>query len=118
MTASFANNIDGLKASIYANASLGEEFMSEIGFDLNETLLSCVYNKIRCDASFFTPFTSFDQGNCWTFNSVNFNAMLTTGQPGKYYGLTVELFTGFNGKLNMIMSMIYHFMLLQKILTL
>ena len=71
--------------------------MEKIGFDLNDTLLSCYFDNNECDSTFFTKFTSFDQGNCWTFNPVSYASVLYTSQTGKYFGLTVELFTGFDG---------------------
>ena len=73
--------------------------MKKIGFDLNDTMLSCLYDNSECNTTYFWEFTSYDKGNCWTFNSVYFKNILHASQTGQYYGLKLELFTGFDGKL-------------------
>jgi len=90
---------DSFKASIYANKSLGEDFMQKVGFDLNDTLLSCVYSNSECDSSNFWEFTTYDRGNCWSFNSIHYNSTLIINESGQFFGLTLELFTGFDGLL-------------------
>ena len=72
--------------------------MSQIGFTLDNMLLSCLYaNQITCKSSDFKSYTSFDRGNCFTFNA-DISNITTSSQTGQYYGLQLELFGGFDGK--------------------
>ena len=93
----FAEKVDIIKTSIYSNSSLGEPFMSNISFSLDYMLLSCLYDRNRCYSSNFTQFTTYDRGNCFTFNYVT-NGIQTSKQSGPFYGLQLELFAGFDGK--------------------
>ena len=94
----FPQKLKSIKSSIYADSSLGESFMSQIGFTLDNMLLSCLYaNQITCKSSDFKSYTSFDRGNCFTFNA-DISNITTSSQTGQYYGLQLELFGGFDGK--------------------
>ena len=92
----------GLKSTIYRNASLGKSFMQEIGFDLNDMLISCFYNNTRCNATDFLTYTSYQQGNCYIFNyKMTQNERLKmSSQTGRFNGLKLELFSGFSGKIS------------------
>ena len=93
--------MENLKASIYANDSLGKEFMKKIGFNMSQMLISCYYDNKNCDVSDLKEFTSYDRGNCLRFNyGINETKLKTTSQTGQYYGLRLELFSGFDGKEN------------------
>ena len=93
----FTQNLRNIKASIYANSSLGATFMNQIGFTLDNMLLTCVYaNQPTCSSSDFQSFTSYDRGNCFTFNA-NTSNISTLSQTGQYYGLRLELFSGSDG---------------------
>ncbi len=90
--------LDFLKSSIYANPSLGESFMKKISFDIGDILISCFYNKIECNSSHFTSFTSYDRGNCFMFNFGN-SSIRNSSHTGQYHGLKLELFAGFDSKM-------------------
>ena len=109
MSSTLSDRLDSVKASIYANSSLGESFMKRISFKLDDMLLSCTFDKKECNASHFTQFTSYDKGNCYLFNFDAAN-IRTSSQTGQYYGLKLELFAGFDGEKDMILSFfIYSF---------
>ena len=72
--------------------------MKNISFSLDNMLLSCLYNENSCNSSDFIQFTSYDRGNCFMFNS-NTTSIQTSTQSGPFYGLQLELFGGFDGKL-------------------
>ena len=90
----YNQKLDELKASIY-NSS--QSLMKELSFDIDDILLTCYFNKIACNSSHFTRFTSYDRGNCFMFNFVATNAR-TSSHTGQYYGLKLELFAGFDSK--------------------
>ena len=94
----YSQILANIKSSIYANTSLGESFMKSIGFSLSDMLISCTYNQNTCSSSNFTSFTTYDRGNCFMFN-FNTTDIKTTTQTGQYYGLTLELFSSFDGNL-------------------
>ncbi len=96
-TAKFFEKISGIKTSIFSDTSRGEDFMQTIGFRLEDMLLSCYYDGYVCSFSNFTNFTTYDRGNCFTFNLVSTNIQ-TSKQLGSSYGLQLELFNGFDGK--------------------
>ena len=96
-TSRFFEKISEIKASIYSNSSLGESFMRNISFSLEDMLLSCYYDGDECSSSNFTDFTTYDRGNCFTFNFVS-TSIQTSKQLGSNYGLELELFNGFDGK--------------------
>ena len=99
----FSNMIYGIKTSIYSNSSLGESFMKNISFSLDYMLLSCFYDGNKCYSSNFTQFTTYDRGNCFTFNYIT-NGIHTSKQSGPFYGLQLELFNGFDGNWQLLKS--------------
>lgn len=79
--------------------------MKKLGFNLNETIVSCQYDKKNCSSSDLKEFTSYDRGNCFRFNYGGVEAKLkTSSQTGQYYGLRLELFSGFDGKKNIFLN--------------
>ena len=90
----YNQKLDKLKASIYKS---NQSLMNELSFDIDDILLTCYFNKITCNSSHFTRLTSYDRGNCFMFNFVTTNAK-TSSHTGKYYGLKLELFAGFDSK--------------------
>ena len=92
----YSEQLDSLKASIYSDSSMGESFMKNIGFSIDDMLFSCYFNKNECNKSDFTLITTYDRGNCYMFNFGTEN-IKTSSQTGQYYGLKVELFSGFDG---------------------
>ena len=93
----FEDIVSGLKTSIYSNNSLGESFMKNISFSLDDMLISCYYEGDKCDSSYFTQFTTYDRGNCYIFNT-NASNIKISKQSGSFFGLQLELFAGFDGR--------------------
>jgi len=88
-----------LKASVSADKSLNDSFLESLGFTLDTMLISCYYNKQKCNKSDFTWFRTFEYGNCYTFNGVydENNQKLkskSTSKAGPQNGLVLELFVG------------------------
>ena len=75
-------------------AGMSSSQQQAIGFQLNKTLISCSFNKVICDSSFFTQFFDYDYGNCYTFNGGEKGNVLGTTLTGSKYGLTLEILTG------------------------
>ena len=92
----FSDFLTVLKTTIYSNSSLGESFMKNISFSLDDILLSCLYDGNKCSSSDFTQFTTYDRGNCFIFNYVT-TGIQTSKQSGQSFGLQLELFSGFDG---------------------
>ena len=96
-------NVDFLKAIIQSNkTTYGLSFLRSLGFDINEILISCYFNKQRCTASDFKWAFSYEYGNCYTFNFLLANANSTAktiSNAGPAFGLVMELFAGIPGKL-------------------
>ena len=94
-------NMDFLKANVQANkTSYGDTFVKSLGFDIQDVLISCYFNKQRCTASDFTWIFSYEYGNCYSFNfllaSANSTAK-TISNAGPAFGLVMELFAGIPG---------------------
>jgi hypothetical protein len=84
---------------ISADKSLNETSRRQIGFELKDMLISCVFNYKLCDANDFTYFYDPLLGNCYTFNKgVYDNGTVynpkTVSLSGSLYGLILELFLG------------------------
>jgi hypothetical protein len=62
-------------------------------YTLDEMLLSCTFNSLACDASFFTMVVNMRYGPCYFFNS-NQNRSLRSEKPGRDFGLSLELYVG------------------------
>ena len=91
-----------LKSTIAADTNLTIDNLKSIGFTLETMLISCYFDGVRCYASDFTWFHSYQYGNCFTFNSQkddygNLKTAITTMKSGPNTGLTLELFTGAGG---------------------
>lgn len=77
--------------------NLTDEFRKTLGFDLNETLLSCTYNMAFCSAADFEWYYDLIYGNCYKFNTGKFRngskaEVRKSSKAGSINGLTVELF--------------------------
>ncbi|XP_071488690.1 epithelial sodium channel subunit gamma-like [Diadema antillarum] len=65
----------------------------QLGHTLEDMLLSCSWRGFQCSPENFTHIFDPQFGNCYTFNSGNNSAVLTTNRPGPNYGLSLELYT-------------------------
>lgn len=63
----------------------------KFGLPIESFLIDCQFKGIKCNASSWTWFYSWNNGNCFKFNE---NEGLRVGSVNKEYGLTVELFAG------------------------
>lgn len=93
-----------LKASVVSNKSSTDEQIRSLGFDLDLMLISCSYNGIKCTASNFSMFHSYQYGNCFTFNGLydssgNQIEVKRTSKSDRKSSLVIELFTGVSGYL-------------------
>ena len=55
------------------NPNLADSLRKSFGYDLNETLLSCIYNMEICTVDDFEWYYDIVYGNCYKFNSGKFN---------------------------------------------
>jgi hypothetical protein len=76
-----------------ANSKLSTDDLYQFGFYLNETLLDCEYNHVKCNNDDFDVFWHNDHGTCFTFNSGKSKSIRKTNMAGSDYGLKLELFT-------------------------
>lgn len=68
----------------------------DIGFSLEEMLLSCEYQGTPCHASDFQPYHDFDYGNCFRFNGEE--RARKSRKTDWQNGLRLELFSGLDDK--------------------
>jgi hypothetical protein len=71
----------------------------ELGFKLEDMLVSCFFNYKSCSASDFTYFYDASNGNCYTFNKGVYDNGTTYDKKnvsiaGPLYGLVLELYLG------------------------
>lgn len=75
MSLIFEKNLRQLKyftgANILANSSLPKSKLKSFGYKLDDILLSCTYNLLDCDTSYFEWYYDLFFGNCYKFNSGN-----------------------------------------------
>lgn len=66
------------------------------GFVLENTIISCKFQNIKCDATDFEPFYDYTYGNCYRFNGGFLGTVpLKQSKQAKFsQGLTLELFLG------------------------
>ncbi|XP_069058102.1 amiloride-sensitive sodium channel subunit beta-like [Pleurodeles waltl] len=87
----------------FALSRLTVKEQKELGHQLEDMLISCVFHGEICDQSFFTPLLNPKLGNCYTFNGQRGSVMragptdaepdiLNATKAGVSYGLTMELF--------------------------
>ncbi|CAF1004817.1 unnamed protein product [Brachionus calyciflorus] len=95
-----------LKASEMYDRDVNKSFLEyDMGFKLDDMLISCYFNGERCDTTNFTTFFTFEYGNCFTYNKNDFEHKIhKTSRSGPNSGLTLELFTGFPGKQDLFLE--------------
>lgn len=88
-----------LKANAFAESYQNESFLKNLGYSLQDMIVSCYYNGIRCNlTNDFEWFFSFEYGSCYKFNSkVNHRELKKIGKSGPDRGLKMEIFVGFSG---------------------
>jgi hypothetical protein len=84
-----------------------DEEKFNLSYTIDDMLLNCRFNLMPCDKSQFEYFHTSSNGNCYKFNSgVGLNGSqldsLYSSNPGRRYGLTLELFTGYMSSLDLI----------------
>ncbi|XP_054756186.2 amiloride-sensitive sodium channel subunit beta-like [Lytechinus pictus] len=72
--------------------STAYENRSETGHDLDDMLLDCDFENYPCTPGNFSHFYNYLYGNCFTFNSGEFEKLLTVSKVGPLYGLSLELY--------------------------
>ena len=73
-------------------ASLSSAFRKSIGFQIEDMLVSCMFDYLPCNSSDISYFYHPQYGNCYTFNKEM--PVKTISVPGVTYGLTLELYLG------------------------
>ena len=79
--------------------SYGDENRKKLWYPLNEILVNCVYNGIKCNESDFTWFYMYDFGNCYQFNTGKDKngkqvALKNIFMSGEKNGLYLEVYAG------------------------
>jgi hypothetical protein len=68
------------------------------GWTLDDLILSCYFNGKPCNSSqYWTPFYSYEYGNCYTFNKNP--SEISTSKLGSLNNLQMEVFLGDLSKL-------------------
>ena len=83
-----------LKAEAATNPNFNSTYRTQLGFHLEDMLVSCTFGVINCSISDFTLFQTYDYGNCYTFNSASNSNIKTVSAAGSEHGLILELFAG------------------------
>ncbi|KAM5171980.1 epithelial sodium channel subunit alpha-like [Mantella aurantiaca] len=83
----------------FALSQLNTQDQMELGHQLKDMLISCIFHDEVCNESYFTPFLNPKLGNCYTFNGpkllssrIQQTDVLNATKAGFSYGLTMELF--------------------------
>ena len=63
-----------------------------IGYQIEDMLVSCMFNFLQCDSSDFSYYYHPQYGDCYTFNKEM--PAKTNSVPGVTYGLILELYLG------------------------
>lgn len=78
-------------------------FQEKFSLPLNETLISCTFDKEPCRLDDFDWFFDLGYGKCYFFDSrIEKNRAMF--KPGSSNGLSIELFMGQNANQNNIMT--------------
>jgi hypothetical protein len=84
-----------LKSEAATSPSLTSQSRTELGFYIEDMLISCYYAGTVCNSSDFNFFQSYDYGNCYTFNTnANNGGINKISSAGSGHGLELELFAG------------------------
>ena len=75
-----------------AKINTSEDFRKNVGFTIDNMLLSCKFNLFSCSKNDFKYFFHTQYGNCYSFNTEN--EVKQSIFPGSSYGLSMELFLG------------------------
>ena len=90
-----------LKAYVTADKTLNKTQLKTLGFSIDSLLVSCYYNKAKCNGSDFNWVRSNEFGNCYTFNDLISNgaevSSKSTSKTGPEFGLNLEIFIGVSG---------------------
>jgi hypothetical protein len=91
---SFLRYFAGLNA---INPSKPSSEKKKLGLTLDQMMISCMYNLVKCSVDDFEWFMDPIYGNCYTFNGGRNSSGLyvpdkTATRPGKLNGLTLELY--------------------------
>lgn len=78
--------------------NLNESELKSLGYTIDEMLLSCSFNQIKCDLNEFEWFYDYNLGNCYTYNNQKslFNnlSFKEINKGGINHGLQLELYVG------------------------
>jgi hypothetical protein len=86
-----------LRENMNNDQSLNDTLRKEMGYQIENMLVSCYFNFIPCYSSDFVYFYDYRNGNCFTFNSGKgkSNRILhVSTSDSEYAGLVLELFVG------------------------
>jgi hypothetical protein len=85
--------LEVLRSDAATNPAYNATSRKELGFYIDDMLVSCTYSGSECSSSDFDFFQSYEYGNCYTFNSGS-NSTKTISSAGPGHGLEIELFAG------------------------
>ena len=83
-----------------------------LAHSLDNLLISCMFNQVKCTAADFTLTFHRYRGNCFVFNdaSKKFNTSIKTSfLSGLIYGLSLKFYTGFYQELSEFLSYLDRF---------
>jgi hypothetical protein len=83
-----------LKAEAATNPNFNSTYRENLGFYLDDMLVSCSFGVYNCSSSDFVLLQTYDYGNCYTFNSAFNSSIKTISAAGSEHGLQLELFAG------------------------
>ena len=86
--------LDIFKSEAATNPDFNSTYRQQLGFNLDDMLISCSYGANICTANDFILLQNYDYGNCYTFNSGANSKVKTISSAGAMYGLQIELFSG------------------------
>ena len=85
---------------IYAFNMISNDEKEKLGYKVNEAVMWCTFNLVKCDLSEFKWSYNLLYGNCFTFNQftdeINSTQIKHLSKSGKMFGLQLDLFVGSN----------------------
>ncbi len=104
-----------IKALALSNSKSDAAFVASLGWNISDFMISCFFNGLQCTPNDFYFWSSFEYGNCYTFNYASQSrgdGLKQTSKTGPDNGLSLELFAGFSGILLDFKKLTYYRLLI------
>jgi hypothetical protein len=102
LSGSITRSLRVMKSSLLGDTTLNSSFIKDLGFNIDQFMISCSYSGQTCNSNSFTYFYDFQLGNCYTFNKANVtNSVRKTNKIGISNSLQLELFAAYTSNFSL-----------------